>query len=313
MSSQSRPLDSGRRDALGRTIRVSGAVTGMRADAPPPPLELTDEMVDAVRSGPQVLMSAADLDRVRGLLTDEQRAALDDVHVIPVEIDDDEYDADVDDDDDSWDADIEPDESDYTIAAEDAIRFAGLERAGVKAAWWTSDGPSDALIGLQGRAGISDLESDYFSPEVAEQHQSMLAAHPDLADRTIAFEAYSTRNDMASATSQYVSIPLDYDEIEAVLDHLEQHPNPDLDFAGDRLRYWAGGNPKEMQRCFGFTSPHEEWQRMSDAVAEVHPHLGTALAFADRLVADANQRYRNDCDHIGSEEWQREQHELRNG
>lgn len=37
MKPGSRPLDSGRKDALGRRVMVSGADVGVRADAPPPP------------------------------------------------------------------------------------------------------------------------------------------------------------------------------------------------------------------------------------------------------------------------------------
>lgn len=46
MTGTSRPIDSGRKDAAGRTIRVSGNDTATRADAPPPPLNAseTDEV-----------------------------------------------------------------------------------------------------------------------------------------------------------------------------------------------------------------------------------------------------------------------------
>lgn len=41
MSSTARPQDSGRKDALGRTIRVSGADVAARSDAPAPPVAST--------------------------------------------------------------------------------------------------------------------------------------------------------------------------------------------------------------------------------------------------------------------------------
>lgn len=62
-SNQQRPLDSGRRDTLGRRVMVSGATVGGRAVAPPPPskagLEGRDELIDAGRFAEALAVSSA--------------------------------------------------------------------------------------------------------------------------------------------------------------------------------------------------------------------------------------------------------------
>lgn len=55
-SNLSRPLDSGRKDALGRTVRVSGTDAGRRSDAPPPPTETVEVDAADLAAGDTVLL-----------------------------------------------------------------------------------------------------------------------------------------------------------------------------------------------------------------------------------------------------------------
>lgn len=61
MSDQSRPLDSGRKDVLGRTVRVSGQDAAARADAPPPPVAQGDDamVLDGLKRSAKKIVEAA--------------------------------------------------------------------------------------------------------------------------------------------------------------------------------------------------------------------------------------------------------------
>jgi hypothetical protein len=173
----------------------------------------------------------------------------------------------------------EPDFDDFTQAADDAVRMSGLERSWERGeTFWDDSRWAPDNLGLNLRVTGGDVEVDYLSEEVAGEYRSLpQSAH----DRELQFATFG-RGSLTDESAAYVSVSLNEDERTAVADRLRAGGE---DFAEDMVAYWASADPRGLQDCFGFTSPHRQWEATSQVVRGTLADAGAAVrAFVQRTI-----------------------------